>query len=223
MTRRATRAFSRAPAHITQGSSVTYAVTSSMRQRPLALAARATPRSRRALWRRSRLRAGSHRWRSRLRRPRAHSPRARHRASAARCAAPSASRMKPSSSMAEKRRTRRMTKGSPKARAVDCVDGGVRERPNRAVSKTAVSTGTVGSNPTSSANAKRVTLVTCFAVPRGVGGPRRYAGIVRHRSDVLRRESWSRHFNPQSAPSARSSRICPGPSRKPFTSVARPS
>ena len=31
------------------------------------------------------------------------------------------------------------------------VPGGVRERPNRAVSKTAVSTGTVGSNPTSSA------------------------------------------------------------------------
>jgi len=30
----------------------------------------------------------------------------------------------------------------------------VRERPNRAVSKTAVSTGTVGSNPTSSARRK---------------------------------------------------------------------
>ena len=34
------------------------------------------------------------------------------------------------------------------------LDGGVRERPNRAVSKTAVSPGTVGSNPTSSASVK---------------------------------------------------------------------
>ena len=42
------------------------------------------------------------------------------------------------------------------------VYGGVRERPNRAVSKTAVSPGTVGSNPTSSASGERVTSVTRF-------------------------------------------------------------
>src|ERR1700689_2570052 len=42
------------------------------------------------------------------------------------------------------------------------LDGGVRERPNRAVSKTAVSPGTVGSNPTSSASGERVTSVTRF-------------------------------------------------------------
>ena len=48
-------------------------------------------------------------------------------------------------------------------------NGGVRERPNRTVSKTVVSPGTVGSNPTSSASAKRVTAVTRFRVMLIVG------------------------------------------------------
>jgi hypothetical protein len=56
------------------------------------------------------------------------------------------------------------------------VDGGVRERPNRAVSKTAVSPGTVGSNPTSSASGERVTSVTRFLLRRRFHDAK-YAGI----------------------------------------------
>src|SRR5665213_519872 len=71
------------------------------------------------------------------------------------------------------------------SRSCRLVDGGVRERPNRAVSKTAVSTGTVGSNPTSSARYETGDVGHPFRRLGRPGGPWNYARYVRPFSDLV--------------------------------------